>query len=96
MIVIAVPRAMRIVAILPLDAQRARVVDFEPLRDVVDPAAMQTVPPTSFTSLMASWIVRLPDECDSGVTQTEQSQLSPPSVGSGGQSGGSSWRCSAA
>ena len=44
------------------------------------------MPPVSFTCSIASWIVSVPDECDSGVTQTVQSQLSPPSTGSGGHS----------
>ena len=44
------------------------------------------MPPVSFTSSIASCTVRVPEECDSGDTQTVQSQLSPPSTGSGGQS----------
>ncbi len=43
------------------------------------------MPPVSFTDSIASWIVSVPEECDSGETQTVQSQLSPPSTGSGGQ-----------
>ena len=41
------------------------------------PAARQTVPPIAFTWSTAAWIVSAPEECDSGVTQTVQSQLSP-------------------